>query len=389
MGEATSIVPLIRQLLERYPDLHILLTTVTVTSARNIAHRLPEKAFHQFAPIDTPSAIRRFLAHWNPDTAFWVESEFWPNMMLMTRKSGCRMCLLNARISQQSAERWYQLRPLIQMMLESFELILAKSDRDAARLKNLGAYQVEVKGNLKFSSPALEADPKVTSDIVQVVGDRPRWLAASTHPGEEAMMAEMHQQLKESFPSLLTVIVPRHADRGGEIARELRNKGLKVARRSKEEPIDNDTDIYLADTMGELGIFYRLSGIVFIGGSLVAHGGQNPFEPARLDCAILYGPHMENFTEFCQELESAEGAVRIQNTDELAVRIDDLLRDHDRQEKLAEAAFLAVKAKEKVIDDVLEAICPLIDPEFTLKEAEEEAQASTKKETSGIAEEVT
>ncbi len=378
MGEAASIVPVLKQLCERYPDIHILLTTVTVTSAKNIAPRLPSRAFHQFVPVDTPQAMGRFLKHWKPDMAFWVESEFWPNMILGTQKTGCPMYLLNARVSRRSSERWYRLRSLIQPMLDAFVLILAKSDTDASRLKNLGAERVDVKGNLKFSAPALEADPKITGEIISKIrSDHSVWVAASTHAGEEEVIAEVHHKLKESYPRLLTVIVPRHAHRGQEIAEMMKGRGLRVAQRSKEEEVETDTDIYVADTMGELGIFYRVSDIVFIGGSLIPHGGQNPFEPARLDCAIIYGPHMDNFLEFCHELESSEGALKIHTGEELAARVDDLLRDHDRQEALAQAAREAVKAKEQVIDEVLAILCPAIE-DATGVSAKEEVPAEKK-----------
>lgn len=361
MGESLSVIPLIKELRAKYPDARILLTTVTVTSARMVASRLPEGAFHQFAPLDTPQAMRRFLAHWKPNAAFWVESELWPNMVTMTGKTDCPLFLLNARISERSMKRWFRLRTLAQAMLDAFTLILAKSEEDARRFRNLGAQQVEVKGNLKFSAPPLEADSRVTGEILSRIGDRPIWLAASTHPGEETIIASAHQSLKESFPSLLSIIVPRHSSRGDEIAEGLRDSGLSVSQRSKEEDIQPETDIYVADTMGELGVFYRIAGIVFIGGSLVAHGGQNPFEPARLDCAILYGPHMENFHEFCAELEAMQGAVRVASPAELTARVGDLLRDHDREEKLAVAAMKTVQNNQQVTGRVLEALASHLD----------------------------
>ncbi len=360
MGEATSVLPLIHRLCALCPDLHILMTTVTVTSARNIAPRLPERAFHQFAPLDTPCAVRRFLVHWKPDMALWVESEFWPNMMTATRRTACPMVLLNARISAHSMKKWQRARSMIQELLGCFSLILAKSNEDASRLKNLGAQHVEMLGNLKFSSPSLEADPKIMSEMLAKIGDRPVWLASSTHPGEEEIIAEAHQKLRESYPALLSIIVPRHSRRGAEIRQMLTGIGLRIAQRSTGEAIASDTDIYLADTMGELGIFYRLAGIVFIGGSLVPHGGQNPFEPARLDCAILYGPHMDNFRDFSHELEAAQASLRIQNASDLATRVGDLLRDHERQEALAKAALKAARDTQKVLDKVSEALQPFL-----------------------------
>ncbi len=361
MGESLSVIPLIKALSTRYPQMHFLLTTVTITSAKMASQRLPERAFHQFVPLDTPQGMRRFLRHWKPSAAFWVDSELWPNMIHMTQRTGCPLFLINARISERSMRRWFRLRSLAQAMLSSFSMILAKSEEDARRFRNLGAEQVEVRGNLKFSSPPLEADSRITGEILARIGDRPVWLSASTHRGEEAIIAAVHQTLKESFPSLLTIIVPRHSNRGDEIVQGLQESGLRVAQRSKEEDILSETDLYVADTMGELGVFYRISGIVFIGGSLVPHGGQNPFEPARLDCAILYGPHMENFTEFCVELEAVQGAIRVANQAELAARVGDLLRDHDREEALAQAAMKAVERHQDVTERIVEALVPYLE----------------------------
>ena len=325
MGESSSVVPVIKRLLECHPEATVLMTTVTVTSAKNIGEKLPKGAIHQFAPVDTPIAIARFLKHWKPDVAFWVESEFWPNMMEMTHDTGCPMVLLNARVSRRSFRRWQRFRTSIEQLLCLFTMILAKSDEDASRLRNLGAdaHKVSVQGNLKFSAPALEADPKLTSEILGQIGGRRIWLAASTHSGEEEIIAGVHNQVKTTYPDLLTVIVPRHSRRGKEIAATIEKMEMRVALRSAKDEISSSTDIYVADTMGELGIFYRLAGIVFIGGSLVPHGGQNPFEPALLDCTILYGPHMDNFKEFCHELEVVHGAVLVKNEKVLAARVDE------------------------------------------------------------------
>lgn len=356
MGESLSVLPVIQKLIGDSPGLHVVLTTVTLTSARTIAPKLPERTFHQFVPVDLPWATSAFVKHWKPDLAIWVESEFWPNQMLSMCKTGKPMMLINARISERSAENWRRAPYAIRTLLSCFRKILAKSEEDAARLKNLGAENVTCVGNLKFSSPALDADPKVTSEILNLIGDRPVWVAASTHPGEEDMIGDVHRLLREKFPRVLTLIVPRHNIRGNEIVSQLAAKKLRVAQRSKQEPIGEDTDIYLADTMGELGIFYRIAEIVFIGGSLVPHGGQNPFEPARLDCAILYGPHMENFTEFCAELETVGGAAKVKDANDLAYQVETLLRDHEKQDMMANAALEVVRGKQEILEHVLKEI---------------------------------
>lgn len=362
MGESLSVLPVIQKLITDNPSIHVVLTTVTLTSARTIAPKLPARTFHQFAPVDLPWATARFVRHWKPDLAIWVESEFWPNQMLSMHKTEKPMVLINARISEHSAGNWRRAPYAIRTLLSCFRIILAKSEEDARRLKNLGAQHVSCVGNLKFSSPALDADPKVTSEILSLIGDRPVWVAASTHPGEEDMVGDVHRLLREKFPRVLTLIVPRHNIRGNEIAAQLSLKKLRVSQRSKQETISEETDIYLADTMGELGIFYRLAEIVFIGGSLVPHGGQNPFEPARLDCAVLYGPHMENFTEFCAELEAVGGAALVKDSNDLAEKVEALLRDHEKQDDMANAALEIVKGKQDVLENVIKELQPYLPP---------------------------
>ena len=352
MGESISVLPLIERLVAAHPELHVLLTTVTVTSAATVAPRLPERAFHQFVPVDLPWVTARFIRHWQPDLAVWVESEFWPNQMLAMHRTGKKMLLLNARISERSERRWQKAPRAIKTLLSFFDAILAKSEEDADRLKALGAQRVECLGNLKFSSPALGADEGKVIELRQSIGRRPFWLAASTHPGEEEMIANIHQHLRRYMPALLTIIVPRHSARGGEIAAMLRAQKMQGAQRSKHERIDPQTEIYLGDTMGELGVFYRAAGIVFIGGSLVPHGGQNPFEPARLHCAILYGPYMHNFKEFCVELEKMGGALRARNAEDLGDQVEMLFRNIDKPRALAEQAFSAVNAKQGIVEKV-------------------------------------
>lgn len=352
MGESISVFPLIERLVKTHPAIHVLLTTVTVTSAKTAAARLPERAFHQYIPVDLPRATERFIAHWKPDLAIWVESEFWPNQMHAMRRTGKPMLLLNARISERSEKRWRNAPRTIRTLLSFFAAILAKSEEDAARLRALGAISVECLGNLKFSSPALEADEAQMAKLKKQIGDRPFWLAASTHPGEEEQIAQAHRSLKTIFPDLLTMIVPRHSVRGDEIHTLLRGQGWQIAQRGKGEAIAPETDIYLADTMGELGQFYRLADIVFIGGSLVPHGGQNPFEPARLHAAVLYGPHMHNFKEFCAELEKAGGALQVNNAADLAGKVEMLLRHPDQRNAAADAAFSVVGRGHEIEDRI-------------------------------------
>lgn len=358
VGESLAVLPLLEAIAARYPQAHLLLTTVTVTSAQLIDGRLPAGAIHQYAPLDTPQAVGRFLAHWQPDLAVWVESELWPNMIAMSHAANIPLFLVNGRMSARSAERWRRWPAVIQPMLRAFTQILASGEEDAQRFSALGAPHVSTPGNLKFSAPPLPADPHALAWMHAQIGARPCWLAASTHAGEESIAAGAHQNLRQTIPGLLTIIVPRHSARGTEIAHALREAGLKVAQRSAGEAVTADTDIYLADTMGELGVFYRVAKVTFIGGSLVPHGGQNPFEAARLGCAVMYGTQMHNFTEFCTLLEAEQAACVVDSPEMLAQKTAWLLSDETAREAQAAAALNAVQKADGVLSQVMQRLAP-------------------------------
>ncbi len=357
IGESLSILPLMKALLERYEDVHVLLTTGTVTSAALLEKRLPERMIHQYVPVDRPHTIRRFLQHWRPGLALWVESELWPNLILETQAFGCPMVQINARISLNSYTKWQRYDTMCQRMMRCFSLSLAQSDVDKKRFAKLGANNAKYIGNLKFDAPPLPADPKETGNLITMIGDRPVWVAASTHEGEEALIRQVHTMLKKHHSSLLTIVIPRHPDRAKDIKQVLEPK-LHTALRSRGEEITLDTDVYIAGTIGELGMFYRMSGIVFLGGSLVPHGGQNPLEAARLECALLTGPHTENFTEIYHELEAAEVLVRVRDADELADAVDALMTDHEKQETLATNTVAMMEAKTGIIPLYADELAP-------------------------------
>ncbi|MDA0782270.1 MAG: 3-deoxy-D-manno-octulosonic acid transferase [Rickettsiales bacterium] len=355
VGEALSVLPIIKKLSDSNEDTNFLLTTGTTTSAKLIESRLPDKAFHQFVPVDMPLAVRRFLKHWKPDLALWVESELWPNLVTQTGKK-CKMILVNGRISDNSYRKWLRYKSLGQQILRCFTLTLPQSKLDAERFEALGAGNVKYFGNIKFDAPALPSDSQKMGELVSQVGERPVWLASSTHENEEVIIANIHKELKEENPNLLTIIAPRHPKRMAEIVKDIKETGLNIAVRSKEEPIEEETDIYIADTLGELGIFYRLVSIVFIGGSLVDKGGQNPLEAARLDCTIIYGPYMDNFKEIKHELEEAEAVICVNNKSDLKNTIEELIKDHERQDELAKSARKLVDEKAGVLDSYVKEI---------------------------------
>jgi 3-deoxy-D-manno-octulosonic-acid transferase len=335
VGEMQSLLPLIQALARREPDLHFLVTTGTVTSARLLAQRRPANVLHQYLPLDRRAWVARFLDHWRPDFALWVESEFWPNLLQAAFARGIPLALVNGRLSARSLARWRWGGSLIRPLIGGFAVVLAQDETQALRLAALGARSPQALGNLKFAAAALPVDEAVLTALGQRIVGRDVWLAASTHPGEESIIAAAHRALVVRRPRLLTVIAPRHADRGEAIAAELRAAGFTLARRSKNEEIDATTQIYLADTLGELGLFYRLAPVVFVAGSY-RWQGHNPIEPALLARAVASGPRVVNFQDIFDRMAKAE-AVTIVTEAELAPAIDRLLADPQRAADRAEA----------------------------------------------------
>lgn len=325
VGESLSVLPLLKHLNDARDDLHFLITTGTLTSAQLMAERLPPNAVHQFLPFDHPDYCAGFFAHWRPELGVIVESELWPNLLLMAHDAGVPLVLTNARLSIGSFKGWRRARKTIGHLLHCFQLVFAQDEGSADRLRLLGAEQVVMLGNLKYDAMPLPVDELALQALVEMIGTRPNWIAASTHEGEEAIAARAHEKLKPTMPGLLTLIVPRHPARGDLIAAMLREDGLVVAQRSKNEPVQPETDIYLGDTLGEMGLFYSQSSVAFVGGSLVPVGGHNPLEPARLNNAVLFGPHMHNFEAPAAALTQAGAAYPIDGRDSLAAALQDWL----------------------------------------------------------------
>jgi len=361
VGEAQSLLGLIERMLADRPEIEVLMTTGTVASARLLADRLPPRARHQYVPVDLPRAIDGFLDHWRPDLAIWVESELWPNLLLATNRRGTPMLLANGRLSAGSLARWRALPGLSRPLLGCFALCLAQDEAQAARFRELGAPAVESVGDLKTGAAPLAADTAALCKLRQQIAGRPVWLAASTHPGEEEIVAGAHRRIAQRHPGLLTIVVPRHPVRGPGLSETLRGSALRVARRGAEEPLAKDTDIYLADTLGELGLFFRLAGIAFIGGSLVDKGGHNPFEAARLDCAILHGPDMANCAAMGAALDSAGAALTVIDVDGVAATVSRLLADPAERDARARAAAQVAAAGNGAVEAVLARFAPWLD----------------------------
>ena len=361
VGEATAMLALIERLLQARPTLEILVTTGTVTSAHLLEGRLPARARHLFAPVDLRRWIARFLDHWRPDLALWVESELWPNLILETHARGIPMALVNGRLSAGSYARWQKWPGLIGPVLEAFSLCLVQDEEQAKRFCRLGAREVGTVGDLKAAAAALPVDRPQLKELARGIKERPLWLETSTHAGEEEIAASVHRQVAANHPGLLTIIVPRHPARGDAIHAMLTARGLRVARRGRSEPITDHIEVYLADTMGELGLFYRLARIAFVGGSLVAKGGHNPFEAARLGCAVLHGPDIGNCARMAAELAAAGAAETVSDAYALARAVSALLGDRRLRAERAATGKRVADSSLHILDTVLVRLAPWLD----------------------------
>ena len=358
VGEVLASAALIERL--RALNIRILLTSGTVTSAAIVAKRFPPDIIHQYVPFDSPRYVARFLDHWRPSLALFIESDLWPNLILQSAARRLPMVLINGRMSQRSFPRWRRVHGTISAILEKFDICLAQSDTDAERFSTLGCPNVITTGNLKLDVPAPPADPDKLDRLLSLTRGRPVIVAASTHPGEEEILIATHRALAGFFPGLLTVIVPRHPDRGPPVWRLIDAAGLKASLRSRDELPNAQTDIYVADTMGELGLFYRLAEIVFMGGSLVPHGGQNPIEAIKLGASIVHGQYVFNFADVYEALDSTGGARRADTEEALVKQLGQLLASRDARTAMSAASRHVVEELGGALERTLTALEPYL-----------------------------
>ncbi len=356
VGEIAAIIPLVERIVSK--EFNVLVTSGTVGSAKLCEQRLPAGVIHQFVPWDSPRFIARFLNHWKPDLALFTESDLWPNLIIMSSERQVPLILVNGRLSERSFNRWRHAPATIGAMLRRFDLCLAQSPAYATRYRDLGAPRITTTGNLKLDVPEPPADPESLRALQSVIGGRTTIAAASTHAGEEMAVIEAHRRLRHTFPRLLTLIAPRHPDRGPGIVEIATASGLSASLRSRGRLPGAKDDIYVVDTLGELGLVYRLAPIVFVGGSLASHGGQNPVEAIKLGAAILHGPHVWNFAEIYQALDAAHGAEQVADVGRLAVRVGAWLTDAAERVKVVTAARGTIVQLAGALDRTLAALDP-------------------------------
>ncbi|MEB2846884.1 3-deoxy-D-manno-octulosonic acid transferase [Rhizobiales bacterium RZME27] len=359
VGETLAVIPLIREFGRR--GIHILLTTGTVTSAALVENRLGNEVIHQYVPLDVKFAIKRFIRYWRPDVAITAESEIWPTTIAELTRRHIPQIRVNARISDRSFDRWKGFGGIAEQLFGKMALVVARSDVDAERFRDLGAWPVTVSGNLKGDTDPPPADQSAVDAYLAQIGNRKTWAAICTFDGEETAAATVHKALKPRNGQL-TIIVPRHPERGDEIEAGLVEQGLKVARRSRGDVITPDTDIFLGDSIGEMGLYLRLTEVSFVGRSLTAEGGQNPIESAMLGCAILSGSNVQNFRETYQQLIRKGGARMIRDTEMLAKAVHYLLNNDIARRNMIDAGQEAIQDMRGALSATVKALEPYINP---------------------------
>ena len=356
IGESVSVLPVIKELEKNKKIKQILVTTGTVTSAKIMNERLRGKAFHQFIPIDIPVFVDRFLSHWKPSLAIFVESEIWPNFISELSKRKTKLMILNGRMTPKSFNSWSKLKKTTLKLFSNFDLCCAQSSDSAFFYENLGIKNTIYTGNLKFASKPQEIDSKKFKLLKKMVKNRKILLAASTHEGEEEVIADVTLSLKKKYKNFLSIIVPRHPNRSKFLSNRQK---LKVAYRSKNQDIKSNTNIYIADTIGELNLFYELANFIFVGGSIVNHGGQNPLEAAFLGKTIIHGPNIMNFADVYEILNHMKLTHLVNNKRQLTMYIDNKYKKSNARISMSRSNRIK-KEGEQALKNSIQAINQLL-----------------------------
>ncbi len=357
VGEMNSSLIFIEELLRKFPDISIVFTTTTLTSASILKSNIIKyhgKVIHQFLPLDSYFIIKKFLKFWDFDKVFIMESEIWPNIISLVKETNTELFLLNARMSDKSSEKWQIARRFGFNIFEKFDIIFAQSESDKDRFSKLTKKEVLFFGNLKSQAQNLVCNDEELQKLKQAIGERTFWVASSTHKGEEEIVVWIHQELKKKFPNILTIIIPRHPNRAEEIKNLFPLR--KFAQRSRNEIIDEGVEFYLADTLGELGTFYTLANFVFIGGSMFEIGGHNPFEAAKLNCAVISGKYIFNFKEVYQNLVNNNSCFIVDNKQQLLEKVINLLENKTIAEVISSSALKIVSTSKNVAEAVIDKI---------------------------------
>jgi 3-deoxy-D-manno-octulosonic-acid transferase len=364
VGESVALLPLIGRLRVERPDLNLLVTTGTVTSAATMARRLPDGVLHQFVPVDRPAWVRRFLDHWHPELAIWIESDLWPNLVLETRARRVPMVLLDARMSVASYRGWRRGLGLVRPIFAAFDLILAAGPEQVERFRNLGGREVRVSPSLKAAGAPPPVDNVEQAALTAAIGGRPVWLASNTHPGEEEIVLDVQRRLLTATPGLLCILAPRHPDRAEAVAALAGEADLKVNRRSSGVAVSDDIQVYLVDSLGQMGTLHAVlaegSRVTFLGGSLVPVGGHNPMEAAHAGLALLFGPMMPNNRESADELLGQGAAVEITDAETLLAGVRDLMADPENAARMGARGQAVAAAKRAGLDRIMAELAPLL-----------------------------
>ena len=361
VGESNSIIPLIDEILKKSSDVFVLVTTTTLTASENMAKKLSGKnAVHQFLPIDRRAYVDRFFNYWKPSIGFFVDSDFWPNLILSAKSHKVPLVLLNGRVSDKSFAKWKNNLAFIKPLAKVFEFSFGKSKDDCKKLSVMGFENPVCVGNLKYAVPPLSYDKEELKTISSQIGKRHLFVVSSTHPGEEELCLSAFMTVKQRFPDVLMIIAPRHPARGEEIKSLVESNGLKALLRSDKSKITKDVDVYIANTMGELGLFYSLSDIAFVGGSLIKWGGHNPMEPARLHNVVLSGKYVHNFQETYDLLKLEKAVVMVNDEKDFASKLKGLFENPDVQKDYMSRAFYVAEREAAVLERVIEKLEPTL-----------------------------
>ncbi|MBL4647340.1 MAG: 3-deoxy-D-manno-octulosonic acid transferase, partial [Gammaproteobacteria bacterium] len=351
VGEVLSTKPLIKHVNEKFPKTHILFTSGTCTSAKLMKEMFPQTVIHQYLPLDAPSFVRRFGEHWAPDLVIWIESELWPNHLHALYKNQIPAFLINARLSEKSSKRWRFLKKTFQRLVRPFYKIYVQSEKDRDQYRKLGI-EPKYQGNLKTLAAPLPYAEKALEALKESIGKRPFWLATSTHEGEEDLLFQTHQSVLEKHPNALLILVPRHPERGVTLSFP---GNTETCYRSRNQKIMPTTQLYIADTLGELGLFYKLSPFTFLGGSLVPIGGHNPIEPLKQGCLPLVGPYTDTFSDMMRTLSRHKMCQKI-TKETLTQRVLEYINKEEKSECIQEKAFSLFDKDQKLLQSIEENI---------------------------------